>query len=134
MVNEFNLEILSPHRVLYSGVVQAVTLAAYDGQTGILPAHGDFVGLLGTGVLQAQTLSGRKNFVVSGGLFSVKNKNLTVFAETSETIEEINLSQAQAIIKQIEENFADFAHYRPESYQQLQADLALNNARIKACS
>jgi F-type H+-transporting ATPase subunit epsilon len=127
------VEILTPDRRLFDGPVSEVILPAHDGQCGILPGHGDFVGLLGTGVLRAVRDANPEFFMISGGLYSVNEGQLTVFAELAESVADINLEQARARVAEIEQTFADHAHYNPADYDTLKSDYEKNRARVNAC-
>ncbi len=134
MAKDFNIEILTPNRAVYAGQSSEVYLPAYDGQTGVLPGHGDFVGLLGTGVLRSQSKGQTQHFMVSGGLYSMLENTLSIFAEIAEIPEEIDAAKASARMKEIEQIYADHAHYQPEDYDKLKADYEKNRARVEACA
>ncbi len=133
MSKDFSLEVLTPSRRVLRTRTTEVYLPAHDGEAGVLPGHGDFVGLLGTGVLRAAAEGHPRFVMLSGGLFTVEHGALTILAETAEAAEEIDREKSAARVAEIEQIFADHAKYNPEDYECLTDDYNKHRARVDAC-
>jgi len=133
MSRELSIEILTPNRVLLREQVSEVYFPAYDGERGVLPGHSDFIGLLGTGVLRAVKAQHRRYFMLSGGLYAVRDGVLSFFAEVAEGHNDIDCDKASSRVAEIEQTFADLARYKPEDYDKLKFDYVKNQARVEVC-
>ena len=81
-MDSFQLDILTPSKRVYSAKVKDLILPAYDGEVGVLPHHGDFVGVLGTGVLRAETEDSHTHIcMICSGIYQVKDGAVTLFAD-----------------------------------------------------
>ena len=87
----FHLEILTPAKKIYSAEVAKVIVPAYDGEVGVLPGHNDFVGVLGTGVLRADTEEHHTHIcMICSGIYQIKGGTLTIFADLAVDAGEID--------------------------------------------
>ena len=92
---EFQLKVLTPALELVATQVSEVILPAHDGEVGILAAHGNFVGILGTGVLKYVSKGDDYWLMVSDGVFEVRNGELTVLADVGENAKGVNVDAAK---------------------------------------
>ena len=116
MAQQFALEILTPSRKVFSDEVSEVLLPAYDGETGVLPEHGDFVGVLGTGALKIVRNGNDFWYMVSTGIYEIKKGKLTVFADIAESAREVDVEATNAQVAELEKKFADLEQFSAEDY------------------
>ena len=90
MSANFEFEILTPGRKLLSTSVSEVVFHAFDGERGVLSNHENFIGRLGTGALKIVRDSDDYWYMVSSGVYQVRDGVLTLFAMHAESAEEIN--------------------------------------------
>ena len=84
-----NLEILTPEKKLYSGIVYGVQLPGITGSFEVLEKHAPLVSALKAGRLKV--LKDRSNdvsyFDIQGGFVEVINNNVTVLVEGATPVE-----------------------------------------------
>lgn len=131
MASEFQVEILTPGREVLKAQVTEVVLPAYDGDRGILANHANFIGLLGTGAVKIVHEKDDYWFMVSSGIYEVKNGALTLFAEIAETAEEVDHEAASLDVKKFEDTFSDFANYDPVLYESERPSYERDLARVE---
>ena len=84
MANEsFNLKIITPVGLVSEEQVYSAKLPASVGEIGILPQHVGYIGNLGIGVLEYDSVEERrtKRLVISQGFCSFEDSNLTVLTD-----------------------------------------------------
>lgn len=130
MSDTFHLEIVTPRRVLFRDEVSEVVLPAYDGEAGVMAQHEDFIGLLGTGVLKIVKDGDDYWFVVSSGVYEVRNGTLKVIAEMGQEAGEVDVAAAQSELKALEPKLDQINLFEPES-QRLKVEYDRAKARIQ---
>lgn len=96
------LEIVTPERLAYSGVVDSVQLPGSEGELGVLPHHAPLVSTLGVGELRIRTAGAEESFAIVGGFLQVRPDKVVVMAETADMASEIDLEAAQAARREAE--------------------------------
>jgi F-type H+-transporting ATPase subunit epsilon len=124
------LEVVTAERIVYSGDVDAVIAPGMDGQLGILPHHAPLLTLLQTGQLKARVGQEDTVVAVSGGFMEVLGDQVTVFADTAERADEIDLARAEEARRRAEA----LMQRKVDVLQFARAEAALRRslARIKA--
>jgi F-type H+-transporting ATPase subunit epsilon len=90
-----HLEIVTPERQLFSGLVDDVTVPSSTGYLGILPGHAPLLAELGIGEV-CYTVAGRKEYMFcSWGFVEVLPERVVVLAQTAEPASEIDENRAQ---------------------------------------
>lgn len=103
------LTFLSPERKIAENVrVSSVIVTGSEGQIEILPGHAEMIGTLEPGFF-SYTPEGSAAIrgVISTGFFEVKNDQIKVMAETSETAGEIDVARAKSAQKKAEAALSD---------------------------
>lgn len=88
------LEIVTPERLAYSDVVDAVNLPGIEGELGVLPHHAPLVSMLGLGELRIRKGGQEESFAIVGGFLQVRPDKVVVMAETADMASEIDLDLA----------------------------------------
>ena len=89
------LEIVTPERLAYSDVVDAVNLPGSEGELGVLPHHAPLVSMLGIGELRIRKGGVEESFAIVGGFLQVRPDKVVVMAETADMASDIDLEKAQ---------------------------------------
>ena len=91
----FNIEIVTPDGLKFSGEVESFLVRTTEGDIEILAGHTDFLASLATG--RARLIIDGKTRVASasGGFLSVKGGKVRMCATTFEFAEEIDLKRAE---------------------------------------
>jgi F0F1-type ATP synthase epsilon subunit len=107
----FRIEVFSGRGLEIESIVSEVTVPSEDGEIGMLADHRDYVGLLGTGLVnyspaaegsQLADTAQVKRCLVSGGLCTFKDNVLTLLADTVDDPESLDpsiLSQDTTLLK-----------------------------------
>jgi F-type H+-transporting ATPase subunit epsilon len=88
-MSEFKLQVYTPAGKVFAGSANSVKLPSSNGEIGILPGHVNYVGLLGTGVLELSGTEGSRRIAVSGGCVSVESDTLSILADYAVTPEKV---------------------------------------------
>ncbi|MDH4143094.1 MAG: F0F1 ATP synthase subunit epsilon [Chloroflexota bacterium] len=96
------LEIVTPERLAYSDVVDAVVLPGSEGEIGVLPHHAPLVSTLGIGELRIRKEGVEESFAIVGGFLQVRPDKVVVMAETADMASEIDLEKAQEARREAE--------------------------------
>ena len=88
------LEIVTPERLAYSDMVDAVNLPGIEGELGVLPHHAPLVSMLGIGELRIRKAGVEESFAIVGGFLQVRPDKVVVMAETADMASEIDLEKA----------------------------------------
>ncbi len=90
-VNDINFEIVSPQGIVFQGIINAVTLPAYNGTITVLPHHAPLFTKLTEGEVIIKKDGKETSVVISGGFLEVKNNSvhlLSDYAVRAESIKE----------------------------------------------
>ena len=88
------LEIVTPERLAYSDMVDAVNLPGIEGELGVLPHHAPLVSMLGVGELRIRKGGTEESFAIVGGFLQVRPDKVVVMAETADMASDIDLEKA----------------------------------------
>ena len=128
----FNIEIVTPDGLKYSGEVESLLVRTTEGDIEILAGHTDFLASLATG--RARLIVDGKTRVASasGGFLSVKGGKVRLCATTFEFAEEIDLKRAEEAKARAEAALSNARDDREERI--LRAKLMRAASRIKVAS
>ncbi len=105
---EFQLELVSADRMVWSGEATMVITRTIEGEVGILANHAPLLGVLAPGTVEIRTVDSSPMIAfVDGGFLSVANNRISVLAERAEIADEIDLSDAQRELEEAEANRDD---------------------------
>ncbi|MDR3465890.1 MAG: F0F1 ATP synthase subunit epsilon [Xanthobacteraceae bacterium] len=100
----FELSLVAPEEMVFSGEVDQVDMPGSEGDLGILAGHAPMVSMLRPGIVTVRSGSSNKRFVVLGGLAELSQSGLTILADSAKPLEEFDLAALETIIEGIEEN------------------------------
>ena len=90
-----HLEIVTPDRQLFSGVVDSVTVPSTQGYLGILPGHAPLLAELGIGEISYE-MGGRSDYLFcSWGFVEVLPDRVVLLAQTAELASDIDVKRAE---------------------------------------
>ena len=101
------LEVVTPEKVAYRETIDAVVVPTIDGYIAVWHNHAPLITALDTGVLWYRDESGNRNphysFAINQGFLEVLDNKVTVFTETAERGDELDLERALAAKRRAEE-------------------------------
>jgi F-type H+-transporting ATPase subunit epsilon len=96
------LDIVTPERLAYSGLVDSVQLPGSEGELGVLPHHAPLIANLGHGELRIRKAGTEETFAVFGGFLQVLPDKVVVMAESADLASDIDLERAQEARREAE--------------------------------
>ena len=103
MSENFFVEIISPNQSILKSEAAEVTIPSYEGQLGILKDHISLITFLRPGLIIIKTENDEKKFFIEEGIVEFKNNNLLILTSTSKSLESLDKSLIDAILKDSEE-------------------------------
>lgn len=120
----YHLQIVTPDRMVYDGMVESLIVRAADGDVCILANHIDYATPLGIGEAKVTDAEGKTRLAAcNGGLLSVQDNRARLVAITFEWQDEIDLERA----RQAEANAAEML----KDLERKDKDFAIAEAKLK---
>ena len=108
MDNKINFDFVSPEELIVSSEVDMVLIPAKEGDAGILPNHAPYMTVLRQGIVEVTfDKDNIKSYLVEGGFADVTPDKITVLAESSLNLTDINKSALQVELDSIEEKITN---------------------------
>jgi F-type H+-transporting ATPase subunit epsilon len=124
-------EIVSQDHLVFEGDADIVILPGIAGEMGILPNHAPLLSTLGMGIIKVRLGDEEEIFTVTGGVVEVQPDLVTILADASENIAEIDIARAEAAKKRAEEILAQGPPEEDlDEYLALEAALRRSNLRL----
>ena len=95
MADTFQLEIVTPSRLLVKDVAEEAQIPGLSGYLGILPGHAPLITELAVGVITYKASGATHALSVAWGFMEVLPDKVTILAETAERPQEIDVERAQ---------------------------------------
>jgi F-type H+-transporting ATPase subunit epsilon len=107
----FQLELVSPEKLLLSRAVEMATLPAAEGEMGVLPGHSPMIVALRGGVITVKE-NGQvtERLFVAGGFAEVTPERCTVLADEATPVAELSRAAAEARLREAEQGYAGVSH------------------------
>lgn len=95
VANTFQLEIVTPSRLLVKDAAEEAQIPGLSGYLGILPGHAPLITELAVGVITYKASGATHTLSVAWGFMEVLPDKVTILAETAERPQEIDVERAQ---------------------------------------
>jgi F-type H+-transporting ATPase subunit epsilon len=95
MSDTFQLEIVTPAKLLVKDAAEEAQIPGVSGYLGILPGHAPLITELGVGVITYKVSGTTHTFSVAWGFAEVLPDKVTILAEAAERPQEIDVERAQ---------------------------------------
>jgi len=103
MPDTFQLEIVTPEKLVVKAAAKEVQVPGLNGYLGILPGHAPLITELAVGIITYRSGSETKILSVAWGFAEVLPDKVTILAETAEQPDEIDIARAQKAKERAEE-------------------------------
>ena len=134
MTNTFQLEIVTPAKLLVKDVAEEAQIPGLSGYLGILPGHAPLLTELAEGVITYKASGATHTLSVAWGFAEVLPDKVTILAEAAERPQDIDVERAQKAKDRAEQllksNNPEVDHARAEDALQ-RAETRLNVAKEK---
>jgi len=95
MTDTFQLEIVTPAKLMVKDVAEEAQIPGLNGYLGILPGHAPLITELAVGTITYRSGSTTHSLAVAWGFAEVLQDKVTILAETAERPQEIDVERAQ---------------------------------------
>jgi len=95
MANTFQLEIVTPAKLVVKDAAEEAQIPGLSGYLGILPGHAPLITELGVGVITYRASGADHTLSVAWGFAEVLPDKVTILAEAAERPQEIDVERAQ---------------------------------------
>ena len=115
METNFNLEIISPEKIILSEKVNSVTMPSFEGEMTILPDHIPLITFLRPGIVRIEG-SKESEYFVEEGTIEFSNNTLIILSSTIIPLENVKGENISKMIEEsrallAKENLSDKAKY-----------------------
>ena len=115
MTKNFNLEIISPEKIILSEKVNSVTIPSFEGEMTILPDHIPLITFLRPGIVRIEG-SKESEYFVEEGTVEFSNNTLIILSSTIIPLENVKGENLSKMIEEskallAKENLSDKAKY-----------------------
>ena len=98
MAESFQVDVVSPESVVWSGTAELVTARTTEGDIGIMAGHEPTMAALATGSAEIHTGSDRITVAVHGGFLQIFRNQVTLLSDRAEVVEgDADAARAQAL-------------------------------------
>jgi F-type H+-transporting ATPase subunit epsilon len=132
MPDTFQLEIVTPEKMVVRDVAEEIQIPGKNGYLGILPGHAPLISELAVGEISYRNGNLTTRLAVAWGFAEVLPDKVTILAETAERAGEIDASRAQAAKQRAEASLASLA--TEEDFQRVNADLQRAETRLEVAA
>lgn len=123
--NLFDIEIICPERVFYSGKASMVEFNTTEGRIGVYKNHVPITTVLSPGIVTIHEGEGqKKQAAVHSGFATILQDKVSLLAEIAEWPDEIDENRAKAAKERAEKRLSE----RDENIDVLRAEVALKKA------
>jgi len=103
MADTFQIEIVTPEKMVVKDVAEEAQIPGKNGYLGILPGHAPLISELAVGEISYCHDGVTHHLAVAWGFAEVLPDKVTILAETAERADEIDIDRAQAAKNRAEE-------------------------------
>jgi F-type H+-transporting ATPase subunit epsilon len=104
MADTFELEIVTPEKLVVKDSAEEVQIPGRNGYLGVLPGHAPLITELGAGEISYKSGGQQHRLSVAWGFAEVLPERVTVLAETVERAEEIDIPRAKQSLQKAEDS------------------------------
>lgn len=124
---EFQVEIICPDRIFFSGPATMVEMNTVEGEVGILKGHIPVTTIIAPGMVVITNDTQQTQAVVHSGFVEILQDKVSILAEVAEWPDEIDLGRAQAARERAEKRLSE----RVDDLDVARAELALRKALLR---
>lgn len=128
---ELQVDIVTPERLVFSGVASEVSAPGWDGEFDILTGHSLYLSLLHGGVLRLTTAQGIKTFVVGRGFAEAGPDRVTILTDRCVAPEDVDKAEAQKMLTAAEEELAVANAYDEGPTERIEERLEVARAMVE---
>ena len=129
MADTFQLEIVTPEKMVVRDVAEEIQIPGKNGYLGVLPGHAPLITELAVGEITYRNANITHHLALAWGFAEVLPDKVTILAETAERAEEVDVNRAQAAKQRAETNLTKAA--TEEEFKKVSGDLKRAETRLE---
>jgi F-type H+-transporting ATPase subunit epsilon len=129
MPDTFQLEIVTPEKMVVRDAAEEVQIPGRNGYIGVLPGHAPLITELGAGEITYKNGGQVHRFALAWGFAEILPDRVTVLAETVERSDEIDANRAQQSLSEAEESLK--SAQSEEEFEEALAKVSRAQARLE---
>ena len=129
MADTFQLEIVTPEKMVVRDTAEEMQIPGKNGYLGILPGHAPLITELAVGEITYRNANVTRHLSVAWGFAEVLPDKVTILAETAERADEVDVNRAEAAKQRAEVNLTDC--HTEEDFNRVGADLKRAETRLE---
>jgi len=129
MADTFQLEIVTPDKMVVRDVAEEMQIPGKNGYLGVLPGHAPLITELAVGEITYRNANITHHLAVAWGFAEVLPDKVTILAETAERAEEVDVNRAQAAKQRAETNLTKAA--TEDEFNKVAGDLQRAETRLE---
>jgi F-type H+-transporting ATPase subunit epsilon len=129
MPDTFQLEIVTPEKMVVRDVAEEMQIPGKNGYLGILPGHAPLITELAVGEITYRNANITHHLSVAWGFAEVLPDKVTILAETAERAEEVDVNRAQNAKQRAESNLPKCT--TEEEFKKVSGDLQRAETRLE---
>ena len=131
MEENFEVEIISPEKIIFSDEASIITVPSYEGDMDILKNHVSIITFLRPGIIKIQKIENSfENFFVEDGILEYFGENLVILSSTVINVKNISKKYIDNLTKETEEKLTKTTITDSERYILNHKKDALQNINI----
>lgn len=107
MADTFEIEIVTPEKMVVRDVAEEAQIPAKNGYLGVLPGHAPLITELAIGEITYRSSGTTTHISVAWGFAEVLPNKVTILAESAERAEDIDVTRAQEAKQRAEERLRE---------------------------
>lgn len=132
MADTFQVQIVTPEKMVVDDTASEMQLPGKNGYLGILPGHAPLITELAVGEISYRKGGATRHIAVAWGFAEVLPDKVTVLAETAELAGEINVARAERAKRDAEQEFVKGK--TEEDFDHAEADLKKAETRLEVAA
>jgi F-type H+-transporting ATPase subunit epsilon len=132
MADTFQLEIVTPEKMVVRDMAEEMQIPGKDGYLGILPGHAPLITELAVGEITYRKDNYTHHLSVAWGFAEVLPDKVTILAETAERAEDIDAKRAQEAKQRAESELASSG--TEDDFQRTAGDLKRADTRLEVAA
>jgi F-type H+-transporting ATPase subunit epsilon len=130
MADELLLEIVTPERLVFSDLVEQVTIPGSEGQFCVLKGHTPVLSFVDIGELNLVKEGKRSYYAINTGYAEVASNKVTLLVETAERADAIDKERARIAKERAQEKLSTMHPGTGDDYEKSKAALMRAMARL----
>ena len=105
MKENFNIEIISPSKIIFKDTANHVSIPSYEGMIGVLKGHIPIITFLRPGIVEINNEKKNENFFLDEGIVEFSNDTLLILSSSVKNIKDLTKKEIDEQLSLAEKSF-----------------------------